>query len=356
LIVDTTMDAGLQRQAQQSLRQILDEQGGEVDASEGAVVVLDPQGGVKALVGGRSYSTSPFDRALKAERQPGSAFKPFVYLAALENGYTPDSRAYDGPTTVAGWSPRNHSGTYQGEVSLRDAMAQSLNTVAARLGAEVGGWRVVRTAKRLGIHSKLHNNPSIALGTAEVNLLELTGAYTPFANGGQGVMPHIIQRVRNGDGKVLYQRQRSTTGQVVALTYVGEMNDMLNTTVVRGTGRRAAIPGQIAAGKTGTTQNSRDAWFIGYTGYYVGGVWIGNDDGSPMQKVMGGQLPAMVWHDVMLYAHQNKPTLALPGTRAPGFLGVAVRLPWQSPQATGDDNSGEGLYRRVIGIFGGGDG
>ncbi len=353
LIVDTTIDARLQLKAQASLRQILDEQGGEVDASEGAVVVLDPQGAVKALVGGRSYSSSPFDRALKAERQPGSAFKPFVYLAALESGYTPDSRAYDGPTTVAGWSPRNHTGTYQGEVSLRYAMAQSLNTVAARLGAEVGGWRVVRTARRLGIHSKLHSNPSIALGTAEVNLLELTSAYAPFANGGQGVMPHIIQRVRNGDGKVLYERQRSTTGQVVALPYVAEMNDMLNTTILHGTGRRAAIPGQIAAGKTGTTQNFRDAWFIGYTAYYVGGVWIGNDDGAPMRKVTGGMLPAMVWHDIMLSAHENKPPLPLPGTRAPGVEGVAGRLPWSSPQTTSEEGPGEGLYRRVIGIFGG---
>ncbi len=352
LIVDTTIDARLQLKAQASLRQILDEQGGEVDASEGAVVVLDTQGAVKALVGGRSYSSSPFDRALKAERQPGSAFKPFVYLAALESGYTPDSRAYDGPTTVAGWSPRNHTGTYQGEVSLRYAMAQSLNTVAARLGAEVGPWRVVRTARRLGIHSKLHSNPSIALGTAEVNLLELTSAYAPFANGGQGVMPHIIQRVRNGDGKVLYERQRSTTGQVVALPYVAEMNDMLNTTILHGTGRRAAIPGQIAAGKTGTTQNFRDAWFIGYTAYYVGGVWIGNDDGAPMRKVTGGMLPAMVWHDIMLSAHENKPPLPLPGTRAPGVEGVAARLPWSSPQ-TSEDGQAEPLYRRVIGIFGG---
>jgi len=352
LIVDTTIDARLQLKAQASLRQILDEEGGEVDASEGAAVVLDPQGAVKALVGGRSYSSSPFDRALKAERQPGSAFKPFVYLAALESGYTPDSRAYDGPTTVAGWSPRNHTGTYRGEVSLREAMAQSLNTVAARLGAEVGGWRIVRTARRLGIHSKLHSNPSIALGTAEVNLLELTSAYAPFANGGQGVMPHIIQRVRNGDGKVLYQRQRSTTGQVVALPFVAEMNDMLNTTVLHGTGRRAAIPGQIAAGKTGTTQNFRDAWFIGYTAYYVGGVWIGNDDGAPMRKVTGGMLPAMVWHDIMLYAHDNKPPLPLPGTHAPGIEGVAARLPWSSPQ-TSEDGQAEPLYRRVIGIFGG---
>ena len=227
LIVETTIDAGLQRVSQQTLRHLLDAEGADVNAGEGAVVVLDPMGGVKALVGGRSYSTSPFDRALKSLRQPGSAFKPFVFLAALESGYTPDSVAYDGPTTVAGWSPRNYTGIYQGEISLRDALAQSINTVAARLAAEVGPWRVVRTARRLGIHSKLHDNPSIALGTAEVTLLELTGAYTPFANGGQGVLPHIITRVRNGDGKVLYERQRSTIGQVVALQYVAAMNDMM---------------------------------------------------------------------------------------------------------------------------------
>ena len=230
LIVETTIDAGLQRVSQQTLRHLLDAEGADVNAGEGAVVVLDPMGGVKALVGGRSYSTSPFDRALKSLRQPGSAFKPFVFLAALESGYTPDSVAYDGPTTVAGWSPRNYTGIYQGEISLRDALAQSINTVAARLAAEVGPWRVVRTARRLGIHSKLHDNPSIALGTAEVTLLELTGAYTPFANGGQGVLPHIITRVRNGDGKVLYERQRSTIGQVVALQYVAAMNDMMYAT------------------------------------------------------------------------------------------------------------------------------
>ena len=295
LIVETTIDAGLQRVSQQTLRHLLDAEGADVNAGEGAVVVLDPMGGVKALVGGRSYSTSPFDRALKSLRQPGSAFKPFVFLAALESGYTPDSVAYDGPTTVAGWSPRNYTGIYQGEISLRDALAQSINTVAARLAAEVGPWRVVRTARRLGIHSKLHDNPSIALGTAEVTLLQLTGAYTPFANGGEGVLPHIITRVRNGDGKVLYERQRSTIGQVVALQYVAAMNDMMYAVVARGTGKQAAIEGQVVAGKTGTTQSYRDAWFIGYTAHYVGGVWIGNDNGTRMKKVTGGALPAKLW-------------------------------------------------------------
>jgi penicillin-binding protein 1A len=349
LIVETTIDAGLQRVSQQALRHLLDGEGAELAAGEGAVVVLDPMGGVKALVGGRSYSTSPFDRALKALRQPGSAFKPFVYLAALESGYTPDSVAYDGPTTVADWSPRNYTGLYQGEISLRDALAQSVNTVAARLTAEVGPWRVVRTARRLGIHSKLHDRPSIALGTAEVTLLELVGAYAPFANGGQGVLPHIITRVRSGDGAVLYERRRSTTGQVVALPFAGAMNDMMNATVIHGTGKKAAIEGQVTAGKTGTTQSFRDAWFVGYTAHYVGGVWIGNDNGARMRKVTGGTLPAKLWHDIMLYAHRDKTPLPLPGTQAPRLQEAVAALPWQTPRRDGDTP----LFQRVLGLFSG---
>jgi penicillin-binding protein 1A len=351
LIVDTTIDAGLQRVAQQSLRRVLDSEGGELNAREGAVVVLDPWGEVKALVGGRSYSTSPFDRAIKAMRQPGSAFKPFVYLAALESGYRPDSVAYDGPTTIAGWSPRNYTGLYHGEISLREALAQSTNTVAARLAAEVGPWRVVRTARRLGIQSRLHDSPSIALGTAEVNLMELTGAYAPFANGGQGVLPHIITRVRNGDGRVLYARKRSTTGQVAALQFIGGMNDMMNATMTRGTGKKAAIEGHMAGGKTGTTQSFRDAWFIGYTAHYVGGVWVGNDNGRRMKKVTGGTLPAAIWHDVMTYAHRDKAPQPLPGLRAPWANDAIARLPWNAPAQAKSDEAP--LFERVLGgIFG----
>jgi penicillin-binding protein 1A len=355
LIVDTTIDAKLQRATQESLRQLLDTEGAKFAANEGAVVVLDPFGGVKALVGGRSYKASPYDRAIKSLRQPGSAFKPFVYLAALESGYTPDSVAYDGPVRIGAWSPQNYTNDYKGEVTLRYSMAHSLNTVAAKLTSEVGAWRVVRTARRLGIHSKLHAQPSIALGTAEVTLLEMTGAYAPFANGGQGVLPHVITKVRNGEGKVLYRRRQTTTGQVVALHYVGAMNDMLNAALVRGTGKRAAIPGHVAAGKTGTTQNSRDAWFVGYTAHYVAGVWIGNDDGSRMKKVTGGTLPAMLWHDIMLTAHEDKPPLPLPGTRAPTRLQDAVaRLPLNGGSDRRDEAQGEPLYQRVLGLFGGG--
>ena len=351
LIVETTIDAGLQRVAQQSLRQLLVSEGAELRAGEGAVVVLDPLGGVKALVGGRSYSRSPFDRALKAQRQPGSAFKPFVYLAALESGYRPDSVAYDGPTTIAGWSPRNYTGLYQGEISLRDALAQSTNTVAARLAAEVGPWRVVRTARRLGIQSRLHDSPSIALGTAEVNLLELVGAYAPFANGGQGVLPHIITRVSNGDGKVIYQRRRSTTGQVVALNFVGAMNEMMHATMRSGTGKQAAIEGHVSGGKTGTTQSFRDAWFVGYTAHYVGGVWIGNDNGTRMKKVTGGTLPAKLWREVMTYAHRGKAPAPLPGLRTPWANDAIARLPWNQPSQAKSDEAP--LFQRVLGIFGG---
>jgi penicillin-binding protein 1A len=349
LIVDTTIDAELQRVTQEKLRQLLDTEGRERGAGEGAVVVLDPEGSVKALVGGRSYQISPYDRALKSLRQPGSAFKPFVYLAALESGYTPDSVAYDGPVNIGGWKPENYTNNYKGKVTLRYSMAHSLNTVAAKLTADIGAWKVARTARRLGITSTLHAQPSIALGTAEVTLIELAGAYAPFANGGQRVLPHVITRIRNGDGKVLYRRRDSTTGQVVALHYVGAMNDMLNSALVRGTGKRAAIPGHVAAGKTGTTQNSRDAWFVGYTAHYAAGVWVGNDDGSKMRKVTGGTLPARLWHDIMAYAHDGKQPLSLPGTRSPWLEQAASRI-WGAPA----ERSNEPLYRRMLGILSGG--
>jgi penicillin-binding protein 1A len=350
LIVETTIDAALQRTAQATLRQKLDEEGKALDVSEGAVVVLDPAGGIKALIGGRSYRSSPFDRAVKALRQPGSAFKPFVYLTALESGYTPDSIADDEPVAVDGWSPKNHTGTYRGEVTLRDSFAQSINTVAVKLADDVGRPEVVRTARRLGIHSELHDRPSLALGTVEVTPLELVAAYVPFANGGEGVTPHIIARVRSGDRRLLYEFKGSNLGRVVDESYVAEMNDMMNATLVSGTGRQAALPDQIAGGKTGTSQSSRDAWFVGYTAHYVCGVWVGNDDDSKMRNVSGGTLPAHIWRDIMVYAHQGKQPLALPGTRPPWPEETASRL-WGEPAG---ERPNEPLYRRMLGILSGG--
>jgi penicillin-binding protein 1A len=349
LVVETTIDAGLQRAAQLTLRQTLDAEGKDLDVSEGAVVVLDTSGGIKALIGGRSYRSSPFDRAVKALRQPGSAFKPFVYLTALESGYTPDSIANDEPVAVDGWAPKNHTGTYRGAVTLRDSFAQSINTVAVKLADEVGRGNVVSTARRLGIRSELHDRPSLALGTAEVTPLELVAAYVPFANGGEGITPHIIARVRNGDGKLLYEYKGAGLARVVDESYVAEMNDMMNATMVSGTGRQAALPDQIAGGKTGTSQNSRDAWFVGYTAHYVGGVWVGNDDGSKMRNVTGGTLPAHIWHDIMVYAHEGKQPLALPGTRSPWLEEASSRL-WSAPT----EKSNAPLYRRMIDLLSGG--
>ena len=314
VIVETTIDGPLQRRAQVAVQRALDSHGEAQQVGQAAVVMLDAEGGIRALVGGRSYADSQFNRAVKARRQPGSAFKPFVYLTALEHGLTPETVTYDLPINIGAWSPRNESGQYKGAVTLRQGLTQSINTVAVRLQQDIGAHRIVNTAQRLGVRSGLHADPSLALGTSEVTLLELTGAYGAFANGGSRVDPHIVRRVRISSGRVLATHEPSRMQQVVAPVHVGAMNDMLNSALVAGTGRRAALPRHPAAGKTGTTQDFRDAWFVGYTAHLVGGVWVGNDNGRTMNQVKGGGLPAQIWRDVMLSAHEGRAPLALPGT------------------------------------------
>lgn len=326
LIVETTIDPDLQAAAEAALTGILDEEGEAVGAGQGAFVAIDPNGGIKALVGGRSYAESQFNRAINAYRQPGSAFKPFIYLAALEQGLTPDTVRLDAPVTFADWSPRNYDDKYRGRVTLREGLSSSLNTVAARLAAEVGVRNVAETARRLGITAPIDRNLSIALGTSEVSLLELASAYVPFSNGGFGVVPRVIERVRTADGKLLYERAGSGPGRVVRPEDVGAMNYMLQAALKTGTAKRAALDGWPAAGKTGTTQEWRDAWFIGYTARLTAGVWIGNDDGTPMRRVSGGSLPAMVWHRFMVAAHRGLRPVPLPGNywRNPDTAPVAV--------------------------------
>jgi penicillin-binding protein 1A len=316
LVVETTIDARLQRAAQAAVEQILTTEGRAAGAQQAAVVVLDIEGRIRALVGGRSFVESQYDRAVKARRQPGSAFKPFVYLAALESGWTPDTLVQDAPITVAGWSPRNDSGTYQGLITLRAALAQSVNSVAVRLQQEVGTSRVIALAQRLGIKSELRPSPSIALGTSEVSVLELTGAYGVLASGGLRITPHAVRAVRTGAGAVVYARPASQPRMIVSPDHAGEISDMLHTAVMSGTGRRALLPRHPSAGKTGTTQEFRDAWFVGYTAQLAAGVWVGNDDGKPMNKVVGGGLPARIWREVMLAAHDRLPPGGLPGHAA----------------------------------------
>jgi penicillin-binding protein 1A len=313
VVVQTTIDPALQSLAEKALAEELAKQGERYGVSQGALVAMDPDGAVRALVGGRSYAESQFNRAVAGHRQPGSAFKPFVYLTALERGLTPDTVREDAPIAVRGWKPENYSHEYYGPVTLTTALANSLNTVSVRLTLEVGAQNVATTARRLGIVSKLEPNASLALGTSEVTPLELVGAYAPFANGGIGAIPHVIERVRDSNGKILYARAVSGTSRVIVPEHVGMMNKMLAETLITGTARRASIPGWPAAGKTGTSQDYRDAWFVGYTGRMITGVWLGNDDGTPTKKATGSGLPVDIWNRFMRAAHQNLPVVELPG-------------------------------------------
>jgi len=317
VVVETTIDAALQRKVHGIIQSQLARHGSTLGVSQAAVSVLDADGGILALIGGRDYAESQFNRAVKAKRQPGSAFKPFVYLAALEAGMTPDTVANDLPLSVEGWAPRNDNGQHLGAMPLRRALAHSVNTVAVRLQIDIGVRRIVQTAQRLGIKSELREEPSLALGTSEVSLLEMTGAFGVLGNGGSLIQPHAIRRVRMSSGRVLYAREATRTSQVVAPANVGAMNDMLNAAVVSGTGRRAALARHAVAGKTGTTQDFRDAWFVGYTGHMTAGIWVGNDNGKPMNKVMGGSLPAEIWREIMTVAHEGRAPLTLAGLRGP---------------------------------------
>jgi penicillin-binding protein 1A len=333
IVVQTTIDSGLQTSAEKSLSDELNAKGDKGGVGQGALVAMTPDGAVRALVGGRNYADSQFNRAVAAKRQPGSAFKAFVYLTALEHGLTPDSIRDDRPIKIKGWQPENYGHEYFGPVTLTKALAMSLNTVSVRLTMEFSPMSVIRTAHRLGIASKLEPNASIALGTSEVSMLELVGAYAPFANGGYAVQPHVIERVSGANGKVLYSRNEQQLGRIIEARYVAMMNTMMAETLTIGTAHKAALPGWPAAGKTGTSQDFRDAWFIGYTGRLVTGVWLGNDDGAPTKKVTGGSLPVEIWSRFMRDAHQGVPVAALPGASGGGlFSGLAGNAP-TSPAA-----------------------
>ncbi len=314
VIVSTTIDWELQKHAEFVVKEAVLEYGSARNFDQAALVAMDTEGRVRALVGGVDYSQSQYNRAVTARRQPGSTFKPFVYLAALQQGYTPDTLMVDEPLDYNGWSPQNANNRYVGPILLRDALAYSVNTVAARIAIDIGPEYVVETAYRLGFSSNFMPVPAIALGTQEVSLLELTAAYTPFANGGRGVIANVITRITTTDGEVLYEEVPSGPGQILTSEQVGMMNDMLKTGVEAGTGRGAQLGGWPMAGKTGTSQRSRDALFVGYTASWVGGVWLGNDDDTPMRNISGGSIPAQIWRDFMTRAHQGLTVANLPGS------------------------------------------
>jgi len=360
IVVMTTIDTRLQAAAEQALTANLAEEGERYGVAQGAVVSMRPDGAIVALVGGKDYRASQFNRATQAKRQPGSAFKPFVYLAALEAGLTPDTIRIDQPVRIGNWEPENFSRDFRGPVSLREALALSLNTIAAQLASEVGPREVVRTAQRLGISSPLEANASIALGTSDVTPLELTAAYAAFANGGEGVIPHVITEIHAAEGPVLYRRGDVGLGRVVDPAHVAMMNAMMHETLTIGTGRRAELPGWDAAGKTGTSQNFRDAWFVGYTGALVTGVWVGNDDGTPTRRASGGNLPVAIWSRTMDAALVGETPVALPGGGTwfgPQELFPGVPVAGGPPAPLANENSDwqrptePGFIERIFGIY-----
>ena len=320
IIVKTTIDPRLQGLAEKVVSGEFEQKRLKLNVEQVAIVVASPDGAIRALVGGRDYAQSQFNRAVMAKRQPGSSFKPFVYLAALEKGLTPETIREDSPVNIKGWKPENYSREYFGAVSLQQALAMSLNTVAVKVGMEVGPRNVARTAQRLGISSALRAEASLALGTSEVSPMEITTAYAAFANGGTGVIPHAIVEVRSADGKLIYKRQPQSLGQVADPGAIGALNRMMRETLVSGTAKKSDIPGWQAAGKTGTTQDHRDAWFVGYTSHLVASVWVGNDDGDPMKKVTGSGLPAELWASFMREAHQKTAPQPLPGLNGGNWL------------------------------------
>ncbi len=310
LVIRTTLDRDLQHMAEAAMARLFKGVAAKRKIGQGALLAMAASGAVRAMVGGRNYGKSQYNRATQARRQPGSAFKPFVFLAGLENGLRPDTQFTDKPITIDGWSPKNYAGKYRGRITFAQALAYSSNSVAVQVSEGVGRDKVIAAARRLGLTSRIPNHPSMALGTAEVGLMEMTAAYAALANKGIGALPHGILEVRDGRNNLLYRRHGSGRGQVARPWHVAELGQMLARTIRIGTGRNARL-GRPAAGKTGTSQDYRDAWFLGFTPQLVAGVWLGNDNGAPMNRVTGGGAPARLWRDFMVAAHKDLPARPL---------------------------------------------
>jgi penicillin-binding protein 1A len=300
LEVWTTLDPNMQRLADQVI------QASTPAGAQGALVALDRDGAVRAMVGGRDYVTSIYNRATEAARQPGSSFKLFVYLAALEAGHKPDDMVSAGPVDINGWSPRNDGHVFTGPISLRQAFAQSINTVSARLGQEIGFRTVADMAQRLGITTRIGTNAAITLGSSEVRLIDMTRAYAVIARKGVAVVPYGIRRVTTAKGDLLYQQQPDESRVLVSPWVAAEMTDLMQTAVLTGTGRAAQI-GRPVAGKTGTTTSNKDGWFLGFSSGLTTGIWMGRDDSKAVPGLQGGRAPARAFHDFMVRAVANRP-------------------------------------------------
>ena len=314
LIARTTVDLGLQKSAEDALSQTLTQFGRSRNFDQGALVSMETDGAVRAMVGGKDYGESQFNRATKAYRQPGSSFKGYVYLTALHNGFTPSSVVSDGPVACGRWSPKNYSGGYRGSMNLRTALAKSINTIAVKLSLKVGREKVLEDLTKMGI-KHLKKTCSLALGDNGMTPLEHTGGYAVFAAGGLEVHPYAVEEIRTlsgGDLVYNHERDEPPRKQIFDREVISQLNTMLQAVVLEGTGKAAQLDYTYSAGKTGTSSAYRDAWFLGFTGQYVTGVWLGNDDFTPMARVTGGSFPAQTWKTYMMAAHDtdNIPQIA----------------------------------------------
>jgi penicillin-binding protein 1A len=320
--VRLALDVGLQKQADQTVESLLRQYGREYRVKQGAAVLMDTDGAVRAMVGGRDYTESQFNRATDATRQPGSSFKPYVYATALMNGYKPNSIVVDSPVCIGNWCPKNYSGGHSGAMTLTQAITRSINIIPVKLSialgngnSKIGREKIRQTARKAGIRTPLPDTPSMPIGADEVTVLDHTGGYTMFVNGGKAQTPHAVLEVRSGAGELIWRwdRDGKKPVQVITPQVAADMAMMMSKVVEEGTARRAILDGIRAGGKTGTTNSYRDAWFVGYTGNFVMGVWYGNDDYTSMHQMTGGSLPAQTWHDIMAYAHQGIELRQVPG-------------------------------------------
>ncbi|MEM8839721.1 MAG: penicillin-binding transpeptidase domain-containing protein, partial [Pseudomonadota bacterium] len=305
----------LQRHAERTISRFLTDNGEAFNISQGATVIMTPEGFVRAMVGGRDYGESQFNRATDALRSPGSTFKGFVYATAMESGFTPRSVVRDAPVYIGNWSPKNYSLSYSGPVTLTQALVRSINTVPVRLmhHPKVGRSKVIETTRAMGVTSELRNDPTLAIGTSEINVLEMTTGYAVFANGGYRAYPKPFLKILNSRGEVIIdQTEGFERPRVLSEDAVASMNEILAQVPEWGTGRRAKLDDRRTAGKTGTTQSYRDAWFVGYTGNYVAAVWYGNDNYEPTNRLTGGRLPAMTWKELMTFAHSGIESRPIP--------------------------------------------
>ena len=332
-VVRTALDTNLQRYAEHVVDANLRDHGKEYGASQAAVVIADLDGAVHAMVGGRNYDESQFNRAVDAMRQPGSSFKPYVYATALANGFTPNSVVVDLPVCIGNWCPHNYENSFAGAVTLIEALTRSINVIPVKLSIALGGGnakigraKIVQTARNMGIVTPLPDTPSLPIGADAVTPLEHAVAYATFPNLGKAVTPHAALEVRTGTGKLVWRFDRDgpQPRQVISPQVAVDMIKMMNSVVENGTGKRALLDGIPTCGKTGTTNDWRDGWFVGYTGNFVGAVWMGNDDFTATKHMTGGTLPAMTWHDIMAYAHQGVELRQLPGLPPPQHAPVVA--------------------------------